>query len=259
MKKILVILGGGRPKGNTRQLVNAFAQGAMDAGHDVEIISLNKVEVKGCIGCNACRYGKPCVQKDGFNGLVPKIKAADLIVFASPLLFWTISSKLKAFIERFYCIAAVSYTHLYACNAEDAMDIVQEGACRAIAAAEQLKYPRFADTWVYRIMINTAREFLRRNRREVTAGEELPEEGREDTYEETDLYRALQQLDEKERTIVICKYFEDMTLDEIADTEKENVNTVKSRLYRALKKLRVYLEEPAGSGSSRTGKRGSFK
>ena len=42
------------------------------------------------------------MQKDGFNELVPKIKAADLIVFASPLLFWTISSKLKAFIERFY-------------------------------------------------------------------------------------------------------------------------------------------------------------
>ena len=91
---------------------------------------------------------------------------------------------------------------------------------------------------------------------EVAAGEELPEEGREDTYEETDLYRALQQLDEKERTVVICKYFEDMTLDEIADTEKRNVNTVKSRLYRALKKLRGYLEEPAGAGSSRTGKRG---
>ena len=144
----------------------------------------------------------------------------------------------------------------YASSQEDAMDIVQEGACRAIAAAEQLKYPQFADTWVYRIMINTAREYLRRNRREVAAGEELPEEGQEDTYEETDLYRALQQLDEKERTVVICKYFEDMTLDEIADTEKENVNTVKSRLYRALKKLRGYLEEPAGAGSSRTGKRG---
>lgn len=43
--------------------------------------------------------------KDGFNELVPKIKSADLIVFASPLLFWTLSSKIKAFIERFYCIA----------------------------------------------------------------------------------------------------------------------------------------------------------
>lgn len=63
------------------------------------------MEVNGCIGCNACRYGKACVQKDDFNDLVPKIKKSNLIVFASPLLFWTLSSKIKAFIERFYCIA----------------------------------------------------------------------------------------------------------------------------------------------------------
>ena len=105
MKNILVVQGGGRAKGNTAQLVDSFIKGATEAGHTVEKINLNQTEVKGCIGCNACRYGKPCVQKDGFNDLVPKIKAADLIVFASPLLFWTLSSKLKAFIERFYCIA----------------------------------------------------------------------------------------------------------------------------------------------------------
>ncbi|MDL2234584.1 flavodoxin family protein [Christensenellaceae bacterium OttesenSCG-928-L17] len=105
MKNILVVQGGGRPHGNTAQLTNAFVKGAEEVGHDVEIVSLTKVEVKGCMGCNACRYGKPCVIKDGFNDLVPKIKAADLIVFASPLYFWTLSSRLKAFIERFYCIA----------------------------------------------------------------------------------------------------------------------------------------------------------
>lgn len=105
MKKILVVQGGGRFNGNTSQLTDAFIQGAMEAGHTVEKISLDKYEVKGCIGCNACRYGKPCVQKDDFNELVPKIKTADLLVFASPLLFWTLSSKIKAFIERFYCIA----------------------------------------------------------------------------------------------------------------------------------------------------------
>ena len=105
MKNILVVQGGGRAKGNTAQLVDSFIKGAIEAGHTVEKINLNQTEVKGCIGCNACRYGKPCVQKDGFNDLVPKIKAADLIVFASPLLFWTLSSKIKAFIERFYCIA----------------------------------------------------------------------------------------------------------------------------------------------------------
>ena len=105
MKNILVVQGGGRINGNTSQLADSFIQGAKEAGHTVEKISLNKNEVKRGIGCNACRYGKPCVQRDDFNEMVPKIKAADLIVFASPLLFWTLSSKIKAFIERFYCMA----------------------------------------------------------------------------------------------------------------------------------------------------------
>ena len=105
MKQILIIRGGGRPKGNTAQLVAAFKRGAEEAGHQVEVVSLIKKEVKGCLGCNACRYGKPCIQKDDFNELALKIKAADLIVFASPLYFWTLSSRIKALIERFYCIA----------------------------------------------------------------------------------------------------------------------------------------------------------
>lgn len=105
MKNILVIQGGGRANGNTAQLVSSFAKGVEDAGHKVEIISLMKSEVKGCLGCNACRYGKPCIQKDSFNDIVPKIENADMVVFATPLYFWTISSRLKEFIERFYCIA----------------------------------------------------------------------------------------------------------------------------------------------------------
>lgn len=105
MKNILIIQGGGRANGNTAQLVKSFEKGATDVGHKVETISLLKSEVNGCLGCNACRYGKPCIQKDSFNILTPKIKNADLIVFASPLYFWTLSSKIKAFIERFYCIA----------------------------------------------------------------------------------------------------------------------------------------------------------
>ncbi len=104
-KKILIVQGGGRPRGNTAQLVEAFAKGAREAGHTVEVISLLRQEVQGCRGCNACRYGKPCVIPDDFNEMVPKIEAADCLVFASPLYFWTISSRIKAFVERFYCIA----------------------------------------------------------------------------------------------------------------------------------------------------------
>ncbi|MBM6774185.1 flavodoxin family protein [Olsenella profusa] len=105
MKHILVVRGGGRPHGNTAQLVDAFAEGAREAGHDVEIVSLAQSRVNGCLGCNACRYGKPCVQRDAFNELAPKVRSADLLALASPLYFWTISSQLKAFIERFYCLA----------------------------------------------------------------------------------------------------------------------------------------------------------
>ena len=105
MKNILVIQGGGRAKGNTARLIEHFVAGVKEAGHSVEVISLIKNEVKGCMGCNACRYGKPCIQKDSFNDMIPKIKSADCIVFASPLYFWTVSARIKAFIERFYCIA----------------------------------------------------------------------------------------------------------------------------------------------------------
>lgn len=105
MKNILVIQGGGRPRGNTAQLVEQFVRGAQEAGHHVEVVNLLKTEVRGCLGCNACRYGKPCVQKDDWNALVPKIKAADCLVFASPMYFWTLSARIKAFIERFYSIA----------------------------------------------------------------------------------------------------------------------------------------------------------
>lgn len=61
MKKIVILLGGGRPRGNTAQLAEAFAKGAQAAGHQVEILPLRQYKVHGCIGCNACRYGKPFI------------------------------------------------------------------------------------------------------------------------------------------------------------------------------------------------------
>ncbi len=63
MKNILIIQGGGRPNGNASQLVNSFMAGAKESGHSVEQISLIKTEVKGCLDCNACRYGKPQIDK----------------------------------------------------------------------------------------------------------------------------------------------------------------------------------------------------
>ena len=105
MAKILMVLASARRKGNTGKLAEAFARGAAEAGHQVEWIALGEKRVEGCLGCNACRFGKPCVQRDDFQAMVPAIRGADMLVFASPLYFWTISARMKAFIERFYCLA----------------------------------------------------------------------------------------------------------------------------------------------------------
>lgn len=104
-KKILIVKGGGRPKGNTAKLIDSFSKGVQESGHEIRMVDLVRTEVRGCLGCNACRYEKPCVQRDGFAEIVPLIDWADCLVFASPLYFWTIPARLKAFIERFYAIA----------------------------------------------------------------------------------------------------------------------------------------------------------
>ena len=74
-----------------------------------------------------------------------------------------------------------------------------------------------------------------------------PEEGREDVYRDLDTLRALDVLDEKERTVIVLRFFEDLKLQDIADVTGDNLNTVKTILYRSLKKLKIQLTEGASA------------
>ena len=139
--------------------------------------------------------------------------------------------------ERFYRLA-YSYVH----NEADALDVVQESACKAIAQCKNLKDTEKLLPWLCRIVVNTSLDLLRSQVKEQPA-EELPETATEDKYEEFDLKEALNQLEPENRTIVILRYFEDMKIEDIALVVDENVNTVKARLYRSLKKLRVQLDD----------------
>lgn len=130
----------------------------------------------------------------------------------------------------------------YVKNRDDAMDVVQESACKAIAGADALKSGDASRSWLFRITVNAALDILRRRGRE-TAAQELPETGREDAYRDLDTLRALDALDERERTVVVLRFFEDLKLQEIADVTGENLNTVKTILYRSLKKLKIRLTE----------------
>lgn len=141
-----------------------------------------------------------------------------------------------------YYRLALSYVH----NAADAGDIVQNGAYNAIRRSDSLKDIKYAETWIYRIMLNEC--FMVCRRPEVISYEALEEgktdiEVKWDTYADVDLLRALDGLNESDRAVVILKYFEDRTLEEISDILGENVNTIKSRLYRCMKKLKDVLSD----------------
>ena len=97
----------GSPKvGNTAAMVNAFADGAKEAGHEVEILHVGKMKIGGCIACEYCHTkgeGK-CVQKDDMEKVMPAYKDADMVVFASPIYYFDVTAQLSAAIQRVYAI-----------------------------------------------------------------------------------------------------------------------------------------------------------
>ena len=139
--------------------------------------------------------------------------------------------------EKLYRLA---YTYVQ--NQEDALDGVLESACKVIRDWGYVRQAEHLSTWICRVVINTSLDVLRRRKKEMPAFE-MPDIPAEENYGETELKHVLGQLDEKSRTVIVLRYFEDMKLDEIAEILGENTNTVKARLYRALKKLRSYLTE----------------
>ena len=148
--------------------------------------------------------------------------------------------------DRYYRLA-YSYTH----STPDALDIVQESAYRAIKHCHLVRNDAYLGTWIYRIVIHTSLEFLRKQKREMpmaqpeepTEAAAISQEESEQMHRQWELQEELEHLTEKERTVLTLRYFEDCTLEEIAQITGENLNTVKARLYRSLKKLRLGMEQ----------------
>ncbi len=129
----------------------------------------------------------------------------------------------------------------YVRNESDAMDIVQEGAYKAMKEYTSINHDEYLSSWVYRIVINTALDFLRKKKKEIPWDEE-EEMSYEDTYTDYDTLKLLDHLEEDDRIIIILRYFEDQKIEDIAKITGDNINTVKSKMYRALKKLKNYIE-----------------
>ena len=125
--------------------------------------------------------------------------------------------------EDFYRLA-----YSYVKNKDDALDIVQESIQKALTSVESVKNPDVIKSWFYKILVRTAIDFLRKQKKLKVMDDETIEflsRGKEDHYKDTDLHEAL----------------DDLKLEEIADITGENINTVKTRLYRGLKLMRIQL------------------
>lgn len=103
-KNILVLNGAARKNGNTAKLVQAFAAGAHSAGHVVQAFYLDGMNIHGCKGClHPGRNPKsPCAQKDDMDQIYSAFADCDVVAFASPLYFWTITGTLKTAADRLY-------------------------------------------------------------------------------------------------------------------------------------------------------------
>lgn len=129
----------------------------------------------------------------------------------------------------------------------DAMDVVQESACKALEAYKKIQSKDYIKTWLYRIVINTSIDTLRKRKKESVGIENYMLDETiaisEDAYTNLELMDLFNLLNEKDRTVVILRFFEDMKLDDISTITSESVNTVKTRLYRALKLLKIQYEK----------------
>ncbi|GAA0438903.1 MAG: RNA polymerase sigma factor [Bacillota bacterium] len=142
--------------------------------------------------------------------------------------------------EDFYRLA-----YSYVKNSEDALDIVQESIEKAIKAHHSIQDNQSVKSWFYRIVVNTSLDFLRKHKRTSFVDENTLDyysSGKNDTYQNIDLERSLEELPVKYRTVIILKYFEDLKIHEVAEILNENNNTIKTRLYRALEMLKEKME-----------------
>ncbi|SFD10526.1 sigma-70 family RNA polymerase sigma factor [Clostridium uliginosum] len=136
----------------------------------------------------------------------------------------------------------IAYT--YTKNEANALDVVQESIYKALSSVESLREYKYVKSWFYRILIRTSIDYIRKNTKysKMMDISEVNDTGKYDQYTDIDLEEALNTLSADYKTIIILRFFEDLKIEEIAEILNENTNTIKTRLYTALRKLKIKIE-----------------
>lgn len=99
-KKVVIISSSMRKQGNSALLAQAFSKGAQESGHAVQYVELADMHLQYCKGCLACQKMHKCVIHDDMEKLLPVLQEADVLVFASPVYYYSICGQLKTFLDR---------------------------------------------------------------------------------------------------------------------------------------------------------------
>lgn len=147
--------------------------------------------------------------------------------------------------DKFYRLA-FSYLR----NQEDALDAVQNAVCQALAHYEDLRNENAVRTWFYRILLHECFALSNAKKRllpaeEACCSEILCEETKLEIHD--DLYSQINQMERDTQNIIKLRFFEDLELSEISQVLGMNLNTVKTKLYRGLKALKIAMEKEANA------------
>ena len=107
--KILILNGSPRPNGNTAAMAAAFAKGARENGHQVDVINVCRKKIAGCLACEYCHkkdsgHERQCVQQDDMQEIYPLLDEAEMIVLASPVYYHSFSGQLQCAVNRIYAL-----------------------------------------------------------------------------------------------------------------------------------------------------------
>ncbi|MCF2671525.1 flavodoxin family protein [Butyricicoccus pullicaecorum] len=134
-KNVLIISSSPRKGGNSETLAASFAKGAEEAGHKVETVYLREKNYGFCKGCLACLKVGHCVIDDDAVEIAARMHDADVLVFATPVYYYSVSGQLKTMLDRanplFDSDYAFTKAYLLATAAEDGADTV-EGTIKAV-------------------------------------------------------------------------------------------------------------------------------
>ena len=134
-KKVLILSSSPRKGGNSEALASIFAKGAQEAGNQVETVYLREKQYGFCKGCLACQKLGHCVIKDDAVEIAAKMHDADVLVFATPVYYYSVSGQLKTMLDRANPLFGTDYAftkaYLLATAAEDEPETV-EGTVKAV-------------------------------------------------------------------------------------------------------------------------------